>query len=74
MAEHPPQSARMDWDHVLRELEEKHGFHHLDVDGSDRGASLQNPMIIRDNSGGVRPIIIDLEEFELTRPTRGRTK
>ena len=35
MAEHPPlQSARIVriWDDVLRELEEKNGFRHLEID------------------------------------------
>lgn len=67
MAEHPPQSARLeDWDDVLLELEEKYGFRHLDVDSSERGPGLRNRMTLRDdNTGCTQPIVVDLEEYEL---------
>ena len=66
MAERPLQSARVeDWDDALFELEEKYGFRHRDVDGSERGPGLQNRMILRDDIGCAQPIIIDLEEYEL---------
>jgi len=66
MAEHPPPSARIgDWNGVLRELEEKYGFRHLDVDGDERGPNLQNRMVLRDDdTGRTQPIIIDLEDYE----------
>jgi hypothetical protein len=66
MAERPSQTARVeDWDYTLLELEKKYGFRHLDVDGFGRGPGLHNRMILRDGTGLARPIVIDLEEYEL---------
>jgi hypothetical protein len=67
MAEQPPSSARLeDWDSVLLQLEEEFGFIHLDVDCGDRGLGLYNRMMLRDDeTGELRPIVIDLEEYQL---------
>ena len=66
MAQPPPKDACMDdWRNVLDELERKYRFRHLDVWTGERGDDWQNLMVIRDGKGGDRPIVIDLEDYEL---------
>jgi hypothetical protein len=66
LAEPPPPSARIeDWDSVLLKLEEEYGFCHLDVGCRGRGWGLYNRMMLRDDTGELRPIVIDLEDYEL---------
>jgi hypothetical protein len=68
MAEPPPASgvSEEDWDSVLCELEAKYGFRHLDMDPPNVRCSFHNRMMLRDNdTGRLRPIVIDLEHYEL---------
>ena len=66
MARHPPKDACLeDWGEVLDTLEQEHKFRHLDVWMGDRGDDWRNLMVIQDQKGRDRPIVIDLEDYEL---------
>jgi len=66
MARPPPEGARLDdWGKVLDELERKYKFRHLDVWNGERGDDWQNLMVVKDKEGRDRPIVIDLEDYEL---------
>ena len=67
MAYPPPVHATsQDWANVLELLEKKYRFRHLDVWTGDRGDDWQNLMVLKDDDGGaVRPIVIDLEDYEI---------
>jgi hypothetical protein len=54
-----------DWGKVLNELETKYKFRHLDVWTGERGDEWPNLMIFKDTKGRIRPIMIDLEDYEL---------
>lgn len=67
MAYPPPAHATsQDWANVLELLEKNHHFRHLDVWRGERGDEWRNLMVLKDDDGGmVRPIVIDLEDYEI---------
>ena len=66
MAYPPPADARsQDWADVLELLEKKYRFRHLDVWTGERGDDWHNLMVLKDDAGAVRPIVIDLEHYEI---------
>ena len=66
MAYPPPADARsQDWADVLELLEKKYRFRHLDVWTGERGDDWQNLMVLKDDAGAVRPIVTDLEDYEI---------
>ena len=61
-----------DWAGVLEKLEKNYRFRHLDVWTGERGDDWRNLMVIRDKDGVDRPIVIDLEDYEIL-PKRATT-
>ena len=60
MANPPPTNAKgVDWAYVLDVLEKIHRIWHLDWD---------DLVVLKDDEGVVRPIVIDLEDYEILQP------
>jgi hypothetical protein len=60
LCEHPAQGDRCsDWDEVVEKLAREHKFRHLDLWDN------RNLMMLRDGNDIRRPVVIDLEEFEI---------